>query len=49
MVEVQRPVEAVDTLESSSGYGRESRNEHIFSSSSAPDDSTKLKCELARS
>jgi len=48
MVEVQRPVDLKDTLESASGYGadqRESRHDHLFSSSTSPDDNAKPKRE----
>lgn len=48
MVEVQRPVDLEDTLESSSGYGvdeHDTRHDHLFSSSSAPDESLRPKGE----
>ena len=48
MVEVQRPVDLEDTLESSSGYGideHDTRNDRLFSSSSAPDESIRPKSE----
>ena len=41
MVEVQRRVDFIDTFESASGREenqRESRNDHLFSSSSSTDD-----------
>ena len=46
MVEVQRPVDLQDTLESSSGYGADrsdGRNDHLFSSSSYQDEAAKPK------
>ena len=47
MVEVQRPVDLRDAVESRSGYESDQtdgRNDHLFSSSSSQDDSAKPKC-----
>ena len=43
---MQRPVDLQDTLESASGYGADrsdGRNDHLFSSSSSQDETTKPK------